>query len=535
MNKLLPFLLLLSVSAFGANQERIRLEITITNTPVTSNTLVVNANTRTWTNSSTATTIATNLTSVNASATNLFNQISANPYGSGIQPRWLNTNQIELRGPIGGALAASLSGTWATLTLVTQAAPATFTALWPLENMDGATNRTNQGSAFVSGLSAYSTNAFATNSTALSNHITKGASPEQTILSPLDLRGPIRNTGSGTAVIATNFENHGRALRSPGSGAVSTQIGSNSTATALRSIALGVSATASAADSLAVGVSPTASGQFSIAIGNSASATAQAASALGQSSSASGVNSTAIGATAAASGRNSSAFGNSATATETNAIAVGVGVTASEYRAIAIGDDNTAASAIGSIAIGAEASALHQDSVAFGPVDSVTSEIVSTTETNQIRLGNSRHTVSIPGNLEAAGKSQFGTVTNGIYTGTNNWSGDIAFQRRANSSPVNGDNSGVVLGTNVVISITGPTTIGAYCGFASERGDSFHYVRFSGAITNIIRNQSGLEATADNRIITGTGGDLTLTNEPSWIQIIRNGSSSRWEVIAHSR
>jgi len=175
-----------------------------------------------------------------------------------------------------------------------------------------------------------------------------------------------------------------------------------------------------------------------------------------------------------------------------------------------------------SLALGAQASAGYTNFTALGAG-------ATTTETNQVRLGTSSETVSIPGKLEAASQ------TNSTFRGTNILNGDLSLTRRANSSPVNGDNSGVVLGTNVVISITGPTTIGAYAGFAAERSDNYHFVRFSGAVTNIIRNQSGAEATAANRIITGTGGDLSLTNEPSWVQIIRNGSSDRWEVIAHSR
>lgn len=503
-----------------------------TNAPLgNTNKVVINGDTRTFTNSVTGSpaTLVQQTNSVTYTATNLLNHLTSYKVNPGYFLSQTSSTNVTVRGLVGGAMVVTIQGGWGHVTYSTQTVSSpTIVVRVPISS-EAATNRVFIADGLFDAIKDYGTDSFDTNAVQLTNFITKGASPEQTIASPLDLRGPIRNQGSGTAVIATNLENHGRAFRSPGSGAVSTQIGSNSTATATRSVALGVSANASAADSIAIGVSPTASGQFSAAIGNSASATAQAATALGQGADASGVNSTAIGASANSSGRNASAVGNSATATETNAVAVGVGATASAYRSIAIGDDNTAASEIGAIAIGAEAVAQYQDSVAIGPSDSGTGEIVSTTKTNQIRLGTTRHTVSVPGLIDSP------TSTNSTHAGTNLWNGDISFQRRANSSPVNGDNAGVVLGTNVVIAITGPTTIGSYVGFLAERGDSFHFIRFSGAVTNIIKNQSGVEPTAANRIITGTGGDLALTNEPSWIQVIRNGSSDRWEVIAHSR
>lgn len=123
--------------------------------------------------------------------------------------------------------------------------------------------------------------------------------------------------------------------------------------------------------------------------------------------------------------------------------------------------------------------------------------------------------------------------SNTTFSGTNNWNGDLALQARANSSLANGGNAGVILGTNVVISLSGATTTATLAGFAAEREGAFHIVRLSGAVSHVIANESGLDSTAANRITTGTGGDITLTNQPAFIQLRYSGT--RWELINWTR
>lgn len=539
---LLSLMLLGAIHANAADWITATIHVS-TNAPLgNTNNLSINGDTRTFTNTVTGSpaTLIQETNSVTSTATNILNHLTSYKVNPGFYLSQTSSTNVTVRGLVGGAMAITLAGGWGHVTYSTQTVQTpTYVVRVPVSN-EAATNRVTIANGLVDAASDYATSSFDTNAVALSNFITKGSSPRQHISSPITLNGGLSGilekmtNGYGTNQVfdspkTTNLVNYGNAIRSEGSGGNSLQLGSNALATGTRSVAIGNSSAASVADSLAVGLSAAASGQFSSAIGNGAQSSAQSSAALGQNATASGINSTALGTTASASGLNSTALGNSPSASETNSIAIGVGATASGFNSVAIGDDNTQATAIGTIAIGSGADASFQDSIAIGGRDSSTAEAVSTTATNQIRLGTTKHTVSIPGVLQAA------STTNSVMRGTNKWDGDLELTRRANSSPVNGDNSGVVLGTNVVISITGPTTIGAYAGFSAERGDSFHFVRFSGAITNIIRNQSGLEATAANRIITGTGADLSLTNEPSWIQLIRNGSSDRWEVIAHSR
>lgn len=173
-------LFILCPSAFG--QSRISLVVTVTNAPVTSNTITINGVTRYFTNASSATTIATNLVGKNDSKTNLFRQFNQNwTFAGPLNLVDQTTNSFKIVGTLGGSLSASVSGTWATLSLSTQSGPATYTALYPLENMAESTDRVNQASSLIYGLSTYSTNALATNSTAGSNFVNKGASPPQRV------------------------------------------------------------------------------------------------------------------------------------------------------------------------------------------------------------------------------------------------------------------------------------------------------------------------------------------------------------------
>src|SRR5690348_10200981 len=146
---------------FGAGVERISLVVTVTNVPVTGNTLTIISTTRTFTNISSSAYILTNLTGVGPSTTNLANNLASFPISGSLAFEWLATNSFRLRAPIGGALSASSSGNWGTLTLSTQSGPQTFTAIWPMENMPGDnTNRTNQASSLVHGIGLFSNEAF---------------------------------------------------------------------------------------------------------------------------------------------------------------------------------------------------------------------------------------------------------------------------------------------------------------------------------------------------------------------------------------
>lgn len=495
MKRLFPILFLLlllpgSASAQVATQ-RITLTISITNRPVTSNTLVVNSSTRRWTNASTATTIQTNLVSTATSATNLYNQIANFPYSGGITPRWLTETSMALIAPLGGALAASQSGAWAILTLSTQSGPATFTALWPLENIAGpAVNKTNQASAFVSGLSAFSTNAFATNSPSIGNVLQKGAGPLQTVTGPVQLSGQVgtsissqtnvslyNSTNRGYVVAitngywtngilgspkTTNLVNYGNAISSPGTnGSNSEQFGAGARATNSQSTAFG-------AGSLALGADSTASGAGATAAASSASA---------------------FGAGANAAGLYSSAFGNVADVTGQNSIGIGQAVSIAHSNVVGIGNG------------------------------------VTSTTTNQVLLGTASYTTVVPGMLAVTG-----TQTNTIFSGTNKFQLAISYSVTNITSLANGANE-IDPGFKTYIKVSGPSA--AYSIDKIDKGYDGRVltIQKTDSFTMTVVNNSGAGVLGDSaKILTGTGGTITITNNPGFVELIYDAAATRWGV-----
>ena len=528
MKHLILLILFLGTLTASAAQ-RITATITVTNRAVTGDTLTVNASARFWTNANSSSTILTNLVGKNETTTNLYNQIASYPYSGPITLRYSTTNVILLTAQLDGALAASVAGTWATVTLSTQSGPQTYTALWPLENMVGATNRTNQGSSFVKGLSDYSTNAFATNATALSNHITKGASPQQQIASPMHFAGIVR-AGAGVALtngftsaltninsVSSNHVNYGNAIRSEGSGGNSLQVGSNALALSLRSIAIGNGSVATNTDSVAIGSNSSATNTSSLAIGNSSLATGNSSAAIGNASKATNDSSVAVGNAAYAYGNGSTAVGAGALAQYANSSAFGQDTLATSVQGTAIGN-SAAASGGRSTSVGYGASAAHTNSSAFG-------QFATTTTTNEVVLGTANELVHVPGRIEGA------VSTNGTLRGTNIINGRVDFTSRANTALANGNNAGVVLGTNVYVRLSGNTASATINGIAAEQDGSWHIAEFSNPVNSlIIADNSGTDPTAANRIRTGTGADVTFTNNPVVLQFIYNASDARWKI-----
>ena len=286
-----------------ANAQVITMTITVTNRAVTSNSFTANGSVRVFTNVTSALTVATNLTSVNATKTNLFNQIAAFPItGVTLMPDAGVTgaaSNIVLRSRLGGALSGSITGisasvSWGLLTLSTQTGPSTFTMLYPGANIVGETNRTNQASDIVAQLNTFATNFFNTNSGPLSNFLSKGASPLQTVTSPVLYSGGLRASAAGAVgltngytssvtninSVSSNHVNFGNAIRSEGLGGNSLQVGSNALAKGDFSVAVGNSALASNANSLALGTSARATNSTATAAGASALAGGDASTAV---------------------------------------------------------------------------------------------------------------------------------------------------------------------------------------------------------------------------------------------------------------
>jgi len=160
--------------------DRITATITVTNNPSAGNMLTVNAAARTWQSSVSAP--ATEIligADIGASTTNLFLQIAANPYSGPLTVAQTATNVVQITGTVGGALAASASGTWATITLSTQSVTTAYAVRVPAAAEPTQSRATNIISELVRDIGVYSTNAIPAAAKALENFV--GLSTAQTI------------------------------------------------------------------------------------------------------------------------------------------------------------------------------------------------------------------------------------------------------------------------------------------------------------------------------------------------------------------
>lgn len=122
-------------------------------------------------------------------------------------------------------------------------------------------------------------------------------------------------------------------------------------------------------------------------------------------------------------------------------------------------------------------------------------------------------------------------LTNSTFRGTNNWNGDLSFTPRANSALANGYNSAVVLGTNIYVRLSGPSGAYTNAGFAAERDGSFHILEFDNpGLSMTLLDNSGLDVTAANRLLTCTGALLNSTNNPVTVGVLYNATKAKWMV-----
>lgn len=124
------------------------------------------------------------------------------------------------------------------------------------------------------------------------------------------------------------------------------------------------------------------------------------------------------------------------------------------------------------------------------------------------------------------------TTTNLVTAGTNSFS-DIAFRRYAVTSLANGNNAGVVVGTNTFVEVSGPSgafTINGMTGSPSRDGHLVIIINQTGQDMTVA-HQSGTDPTAANRIISLTGADRSTTGNGA-ATFIYSAAASRWLLIS---
>lgn len=523
MRKILSLIPVLFWSLLAAAQQtEITAVIVVTNIPPgLSSNITVNAGTATtryWTNA-TAGVESTHIMATNSigwTKTNLLSHIVAYPIytvGGGptlaVSYSTTNTAAINLTAPLGTNITVTFAGNWATVSYFTN----TYAQANPILNRTNAMsviNRTNAENSIVNLLAmGRSTNALPLNTKALSNYVDLATSQtfsNKGLTHSVVTGGRLVNTTNVTAtnVLATNVTIH---IVTITAGTYSGLVSALTNGIWTNGILLSPILTNGANYGLPFR-SP-GGGSSSEQFGELASASTNFAAVFG------------YGATAAWA---ASAFGYLASAAWSNAVAIGSGAEAGAMGATAIGQ-NTDVQGYQSTGIGnaAATGSTHQRSIAVGAG-------TSTTASNQVMLGSSTHFIDVPGVVAISGSQ-----SNTTFRGTNKFNGRLDLISRADASLANGNNAAVVLGTNVYVRLSGATTIGAIAGFAAEQDGSFHIVEFSGAVTNLILNQSGVDPTAANRIVTGIAADLALTNSPSTIAVVYDGTASRWKLISFYR
>jgi hypothetical protein len=244
--------------------------------------------------------------------------------------------------------------------------------------------------------------------------------------------------------------------------------------------------------------------------------TGTASQRLGANSIASSNNTTAIGFEANAAHDNATAIGASTTAVGEGSTALGSGASAGLYGGTSIGAGSEANGYLSS-SFGPLATSAHTNSTSIGAG-------ANTTADYQVRIGTDAETVNIPGRLEVEGG-----VSNLTVRGTNVLNGSLKLAAHTYASLVNGDNSNLELGTNALASLSGATTTANLHSFGLKESGRIVLVELTGATNYVVVNESGTEGTATRRIVTGTGGNLTLTNAPSYLWLLRG--STRWYVL----
>lgn len=507
MKHLLSILLLCSAFQLRA-LDYVTWTMTVTNGSVTNDAYYINGSARIGATNRTSTTWSTN-SSVNWTTTNIFSQFGGWPI-AGILISNVNTNVLIFK----GVELVMTASNFATLTASTQAiASPRWTPLYPFsampsglrvtngnETVNGVNNATNEVNAYAPSMLLFPslTNRQTIGNKIHTNSLFRGGTNDGVlitntpagyftnfyaqVINPDGSTSLLTGTISGGKFIGTSGTNMPW-LNATNANIGTARIDTLTVWTALT--ATNFSSPGSGTSSLQLG-NTSASGEYSISIGVSAQATNSYTVAVGYDARALGVGSTAIG------------FESAATTFQTTALGSGAGATAAF------------ASAFGQIA-----AANHSNSTAIGYA-------ATTTTTNQVRLGTASEHVSIPGEIRSV------IIKDQALTGTNRFDAAISRSRTNITSVANGAND-IDPGLANNIKLSGPTA-----SFSIDKVDGGwdgREIRFqhSGSYTLTIVNNSGAGVLGDAaKILTGTGGDVTLTNNPKSFILVYDSEATRW-------
>lgn len=485
MKKLLSILLLLI--CLQAKAQVIYSVVSVTNTPTNGATFTAQGVSFLWTNGTPVgnSMLITNTTA--GDATNFYNTLIA-ALGSSFSPsiQMTNATNVTLGAP-GIVTSASINLSWASITNYTNGSGVPSTNLIvPLGTVASSARAPMANQFIVDYLNTYATTLIQTNIPAMRNFVaTNSIGGAVTLLTG----------GAYLSPVFTNGQNYGAPFRSPGLGTGSEQFGINASASTNLAVAFGDNTSAAGIQSTALGYNADALKNADIAVGSGAVAQGSFSIAMGYSSEADGTNSTTIGMRSNSQGNYSTSIGDFATA---------FGVSSS--------------------ALGDSASALYNFSTAIG-------QSATTTTSNQIMLGTASEYVQFPG-----GALHVGTDTNfhgwaTTLNGTNTLAGVNCFSLGI-VTPVNGNNI-IDPGTNTYILLnSGPSANFTNASIKGGIAGRILFIEYGGGFPLYYANESGFDTTAANRIDCPNGTDMAATNSLNVVQLIYNGSTSRWRVVS---
>lgn len=465
-------------------QDIVRVLISITNAPATdADDFDISGDTRTWKDTITdATTQIQTDSDIGQSATNVFEHIAANPFSSQWTLSMPLTNQVQITFLPGATPSASVTtGTWGEISQSTNTVTALTMVEVPMSSLQNSV-RTNIATLLVTGLDSYAQSPASQTATWLGEYVS------------LEQSQSVSNKTFFSTILSspttTNLVNYGNAISSPGSGTVSEQFGYNSDASGQNGVAVGHTSTASGLQSTAVGYGNTVAGDRSVGLGASVTVAGDDSVGIGK------------GVTVSSGSTNSVVIGyGSSSSTYTNAIVLGANRTITADNQMLLGN---------SANIGIIAGTLQ---VSTG-ITNTTIGGITLVDMDSGYWSNGGATNLVSTNMTTSAQMDVG--------------GDIAFQRNNHSTLANGNNAGVDFGEYVFVKIeAGPSAAFTVNGIANGR-DGKMYILYNSTGQNMtIANQSGVDATAANRIITMTGSDVSSTGNCS-ATLIYDSEDSRW-------
>jgi hypothetical protein len=528
-NVLLRYLCLLLWAFPAGAADQITLTVTVTNTTLPGDYLTFNADTRRWTNgtpSPLSTWIATNSTAA-ATATNLYQHLATYPFQF-VRIAYADSNVVTLTAPPGITVTATAATNWATLALSTNAVTEATVIRVPMSTVTAAL-RTNLAAQLVSDLSAYSTNAIDDASTMASE--LAGLSNVQTVTGSKTFSG---TNGTSFPVVAlptaaeTNTFRFSAMTNSSGMArpVVTDSLGmSNVVAVMPLTNSSGVPYYSSSTKQLSVLADFNISSGQELILGNSDSTNdwrirfwqaSEANKELGD--------------------------------LLWYSIRTAGPLHAQEYAQITGWMVTTNA--------GTESGALRFDTAA-GSENILTLNLEAGnvyvpgtfTVTNNTTLqgtlavtGASTLTgaAAVVGGVTAPSVVATNTVNTGTLTVNTNASiagvTTVAEQRwpvYANSGLAAGANAAVALGGKSYVRLSGPTGAFSIAGVAGGADGRMVILENVAAYDMTILNESGLESTAGNRVLTGAvGGDIAIASG-ACVSLVYNAGSSRWKVASH--